>query len=192
MTFLFNKNNHFNLANIVTFFNITSGILAIYFLTHGEFFGAALFAWLAGAFDILDGKIARKYNLSTQFGIQLDSYADFLSFVIVPSMFLFFAIFDGKELLLNTTLVFLAFTYYIISGLRRLISFNLSSSEGEVSKYFTGVPTPLGAILLWVIYLLWEFGFIPSLFGFSSEYFVLVGIFIIGYLLNSKVKIPHP
>lgn len=192
MTFLFDKNNHFNLANIVTFFNITSGILAIYFLTHGEFFGAALFAWLAGAFDILDGKIARKYNLSTQFGIQLDSYADFLSFVIVPTMFLFFAIFDGKELFLNTPLVFIAFTYYVISGLRRLISFNLNSHEGEVSKYFTGVPTPLGAILLWVIYLLWEFGLIPSLFGFSSEYFVLAGIFIIGYLLNSRVKIPHP
>jgi len=32
MTFLFNKNNHFNLANIVTFFNIASGIFAIYFL----------------------------------------------------------------------------------------------------------------------------------------------------------------
>lgn len=192
MTFLFNKNNHFNLANIVTFFNITSGILAIYFLTHGEFMGAALFAWLAGAFDIIDGKIARKYNLSTQFGIQLDSYADFLSFVIVPVMFLFFAIFDGKELLLNTTLIFIVFTYYVISGLRRLISFNLNSSEGEVSKYFTGVPTPLGAILLWIIYLLFEFGSVPALFGFSAEYIVLFAIVLIGYLLNSKLKIPHP
>ena len=33
MSFLFNKNNHFNLANIVTFFNIASGIFAIYFRT---------------------------------------------------------------------------------------------------------------------------------------------------------------
>ena len=90
MTFLFNKNNHFNLANIVTYFNIASGILAIYFITHQEFFGAALFAWLAGAFDILDGKIARKYSLSTEFGVQLDSFADFLSFVIVPVLFLYF------------------------------------------------------------------------------------------------------
>ena len=78
MNFLFNKHSHFNLANIVTFFNISCGIFAIYFLTHDEFMGAALFAWLAGAFDIFDGKIARKYNLSTEFGIQLDSYADVL------------------------------------------------------------------------------------------------------------------
>ena len=63
MSFLFNKHNHFNLANIVTFFNIASGVFAIYFLTHHEFFAAALFAWLAGGFDIFDGKIARKYNL---------------------------------------------------------------------------------------------------------------------------------
>lgn len=79
MSFLYDKNNHFNLANIATFFNIACGVFAIYFLTHDNFFAAAIFAWLAGGFDIIDGKIARKYNLSTEFGIQLDSYADFLS-----------------------------------------------------------------------------------------------------------------
>jgi len=187
MTFLFNKENHFNLANIVTFFNIASGILAIYFLTHGDFFAAALFAWLAGAFDILDGKIARKYNLSTQFGIQLDSFGDFLSFVIVPVMFIFFGVIDGKEIeFLNTTFVAFAFIYYVISGLRRLIQFNINADEGEVSKYFTGIPTPLGAILLWFVYLGWIYELIPS------ENIVLALMIIIGYLLNSKVKIPHP
>lgn len=185
MTFLFNKNNHFNLANIVTFFNITSGIFAIYFLTHQEFFAAALFAWLAGGFDIIDGKIARKYNLSTEFGIQLDSYADFLSFVIVPTMYIYFAVIDTKELELNTVLVIFAFVYYVISGLRRLIQFNINSNEGEVEKYFTGVPTPLGAILLWLTYLIY-------LTGFINETVVLILMIVVGYLLNSKVKIPHP
>lgn len=184
MSFLFNKNNHFNLANIVTFFNIASGVFAIYFLTHHDFFAAALFAWLAGGFDIVDGKIARKYNLSTEFGIQLDSYADFLSFVIVPTMFIYFAVIDTKELILSTPLVIFAFIFYIISGLRRLIQFNINAEEGEVEKYFTGVPTPLGAILLWVVYLIF-------LTGIISETFVLVSMIIIGYLLNSKIKIPH-
>ena len=185
MTFLFNKNNHFNLANIVTFFNIASGVMAIYFLTHHEFFAAALFAWLAGGFDIVDGKIARKYNLSTEFGIQLDSYADFLSFVIVPTMFIYFAVIDGKELMLFTPLVVFAFVYYVISGLRRLIQFNINAEEGEVAKYFTGVPTPLGAILLWIVYLVF-------LTGILSETIVLILMIVIGYLLNSKLKIPHP
>ncbi len=185
MLFLYNKDHHFNLANIVTFFNITAGILAIYYITHGEFFAAALFAWLGGAFDIIDGKIARKYNLSTQFGIQLDSFADFLSFVIVPVMFIYFAIIDGKELILFTPLVIFAFVYYVISGLRRLIKFNIDSSIGEVQKFFLGVPTPLGAILLWLIYLVW-------LTNIINEEFVLIFVIIIAYLLNSKIKIPHP
>ena len=191
MTFLFDKNNHFNLANLVTFFNIASGIMAIYFLTHGEFFGAALFAWLGGAFDIIDGKIARKYQLSTEFGIQLDSFADFLSFVIVPSMFIYFGVIDGKELFLNTPIIIFAFVYYIISGLRRLITFNLNAEAGSVGKYFVGVPTPLGAILLWLVYLAWEFNLIPTFFEITPEYIVLGFMFLIGYLLNSKVKIPH-
>ena len=177
MNFLFNKHSHFNLANIVTFFNISCGIFAIYFLTHDEFIGAALFAWLAGAFDIFDGKIARKYNLSTEFGIQLDSYADFLSFVIVPAMFIYFAIFDGKESFYNMALIAFVFIYYVISGLRRLIQFNINANEGEVEKYFTGIPTPLGAILLWVVYLIY-------LTSYVNEYFVLGSIIIIGYLLN--------
>ena len=187
MTFLFNKDNHFNLANIVTFFNITSGILAIYFLTHQDFFGAAMFAWLAGAFDILDGKIARKYQLSTEFGVQLDSFGDFLSFVIVPTMFIFFGVINGKEIhFLNTTFVAFAFIYYIISGLRRLIQFNINTDAGTVSKHFTGIPTPLGAILLWIIYLSWASELI------ANENTVLTLMIIVGYLLNSKIKIPHP
>jgi len=185
MTFLFNKNSHFNLANLATFFNISAGIMAIYFLTHNEFFAAALFAWLAGGFDIVDGKIARKYNLSTEFGIQLDSFADFLSFVIVPTMFIYFAIIDTKELMLFTPLVAFAFIYYVISGLRRLIQFNINAEEGTVEKYFTGVPTPLGAILLWVVYLVW-------LTGIMNENVVLILMILIGWSLNSKMKIPHP
>lgn len=184
MNFLFDKHHHFNLANLATFFNIAAGVLAIYFLTHQEFFGAALFAWIAGAFDIVDGKIARKYNLSTQFGVQLDSFADFLSFVVVPTMFIFFAIIDGKELHLNTLFVAFAFIYYIISGLRRLIQFNINADVGNVEKYFTGIPTPLGAILLWCVYLVW-------LTGFLNDYIVLSSMILIGYLLNSKIKIPH-
>lgn len=185
MTFLFDKNSHFNLANLATFFNIAAGIFAIYYLTHENFFAAAIYAWVAGAFDIVDGKIARKYNLSTEFGIQLDSFADFLSFVIVPTMFIYFAVIDGKEMMLFTPLVAFAFIYYVISGLRRLIQFNINAEEGQVSKYFTGVPTPLGAILLWAVYLIW-------LTDIMNEHTVLGLMILIGFLLNSKLKIPHP
>ncbi|MGC9351641.1 MAG: CDP-alcohol phosphatidyltransferase family protein, partial [Sulfurovum sp.] len=79
---LFDKNNRFNIANLVTFTNISLGVIAIYFIVKGDFFTAIVLAWIAGACDIIDGKLARKYKLSTEFGVQLDSFADFLSFVV--------------------------------------------------------------------------------------------------------------
>ena len=151
-----------------------------------------MFAWLAGAFDIIDGKIARKFNLSTEFGVQLDSFGDFLSFVIVPVMFIYFGVIDGKELeFLSTPLVAFACIFYVISGLRRLIQFNIEAEAGQVGKYFVGIPTPLGAILLWIIYLGWVFNIYPTFFEISPEYIVLGLMILIGYLLNSKIKIPH-
>ena len=182
--FLFEKNSHFNIANIVTFLNIISGIVAIYLVVEGEFFWAAVLAWIGGGFDILDGKIARKYHLSTEFGIQLDSFADFVSFVIMPSFFLFFAL--KSEGQLNIFLAGVVFIFYIISGLRRLIEFNLHANQGSVDKYFTGVPTPLGAILLWILFLLFKYGVI------YNEFLILLLVVIVGVLLNSKIKIPHP
>ncbi len=42
-----------DLANLFTFGNITFGTIAIYFLTHGNFFGSGIFAWLGGAFEYI-------------------------------------------------------------------------------------------------------------------------------------------
>ena len=99
-------------------------------------------------------------------------------------MFIYFAVIDTKELMLYTPLIIFAFVYYVISGLRRLIQFNINAQEGEVAKHFIGIPTPLGAILLWLVYLIY-------LTGFINENVVLGFMIIIGYLLNSKIKIPH-
>lgn len=184
---LFDKNNRFNIANMVTYLNITAGVMAIYFIVKGDFFTAIVLAWIGGACDIIDGKLARKYSLSTEYGIQLDSFADFLSFVVMPAFLLFYAVkqycgISGvEELILGHV-----FIWYIINGLRRLVEFNLKVDAGEVEKYFEGVPTPLGAILLWVLYLLTAYGII------SSGYIVAVLVIVIAWSLNSKLKIRHP
>ncbi|HIO70524.1 MAG TPA: phosphatidylserine synthase [Campylobacterales bacterium] len=182
--FLFERDSNFNLANLFTFTNIGAGVVAIYFISKGEYNLAVISAWIGGAFDIFDGKIARKFGLSSPFGIQLDSFADSLSFVIVPLLLLYFAIFQESSI--NPILFGIAFLFYTIAGLRRLINFNLNSDIGKVEKFFTGVPTPLGAILLWIVYLLWSSGIV------ENEIYILFYIAIVGYLLNSKIRIPHP
>ncbi len=184
MQFLYRSDSHFNLANLFTMVNIASGLIAVYFISQSNFFYAVVFAWIGGAFDIFDGKIARKYGLSNEFGIQLDSFADFLSFVLVPVFLIFQAVYSGLEGAMLAAAAAVSI-YYVISGLRRLIQFNIDAEEGEVSKFFTGVPTPLGAILLWLVYL-------TAAYGYTGPLFVTGAMALIGWLLNSKVKVPHP
>ena len=185
MKFLWTSSSHFNLANLFTFVNITAGLMATYFITQNNFVLAIVLAWIGGAFDIFDGKIARKYKLSNEFGVQLDSFADFLSFVLVPVFLIFQAsyapTFHGVTLILPA----IVSIYYVISGLRRLIHFNLNADAGEVANYFTGVPTPLGAILLWLVYLLNTYNILPA-------YGVVVFMIMIGWSLNSTIKVKHP
>ncbi|MCF6244282.1 MAG: CDP-alcohol phosphatidyltransferase family protein [Sulfurovum sp.] len=183
---LFDKDNRFNIANLVTYLNVALGIVAIYFIVKGDFFTAIILAWIAGICDIADGKLARKYKLSTEFGIQLDSFADFLSFVVMPPFLLFYAMKPSIVSGWGELVVGLIFIAYIIAGLRRLIEFNLKVEEGEVAKYFEGVPTPLGAILLWVLYLLFSYGVI------SSVTIVTLLVIAVAWSMNSKLKIPHP
>jgi len=185
MQFLWHPSNHFNLANLFTMVNISAGLLATYFITQNNFFLAIILAWIGGAFDIFDGKIARKYNLSNEFGIQLDSFADFLSFVLVPVFLIFQAVYAAQFHGFGLFAAALASIYYVISGLRRLIQFNINADAGEVEKYFVGVPTPLGAILLWLIYL-------GAAYDLYSASIVITAMALIGWLLNSNVKVPHP
>jgi len=185
MKFLWTPSSHFNLANLFTFVNITAGLMATYFITQNNFVLAIALAWVGGAFDIFDGKIARKYNLSNEFGVQLDSFADFLSFVLVPVFLIFQAVYatslDGGLLIISA----IVSIYYVISGLRRLIHFNIHTDAGSVDKYFTGVPTPLGAILLWLVYLTNAYEILPAV--------VVIGLMgLIGWSLNSTLKVRHP
>ena len=184
MKFLWQSTSHFNLANLFTMVNITAGLMATYFITQNNFFIAIILAWIGGAFDIFDGKIARKFKLSNEFGIQLDSFADFLSFVLVPVFLIFQAVYAKTEgaVIVVASLISI---YYVISGLRRLIQFNINADAGEVSKFFIGVPTPLGAILLWIVYLANNYTLIPAIA-------VIVLMALIGWSLNSTLKVPHP
>ena len=124
MKFLWTPTSHFNLANLFTFVNITAGLSATYFITQNNFTLAIVLAWVGGAFGIFDGKIARKYNLSNEFGIQLDSFADFLSFVLVP-VFLIFK--------LHMPLLFMEFGFFLPQS----YPFTMSSQDYEDSFSLT-------------------------------------------------------
>ena len=70
--------------------------------------------------------------------------------------------------------------------MRRLIEFNIKAEAGEAAKYFVGVPTPLGAILLWILYLIFSYDII------GNPYVIGLLALVIAWSLNSKLKIKHP
>jgi len=183
MNFLYRADSHFNMANMFTFGNLTSGLIAILLATQEHYFWAIGFLWLGGFFDIFDGKMARKHGLSNEFGIQLDSYADFLSFVLTPVFIIFVSIIQPSESSFILVVGSIVSIYYIISGLRRLIQFNINAEEGEVEEYFTGLPTPMGAIVILFI-------FLGGIYVYPAFVTILL-LAITGWLLNSTVKIKH-
>jgi CDP-diacylglycerol---serine O-phosphatidyltransferase len=78
----------FNLANVCTACNMLSGIVAIIFSLMGRIDLAPFAIFIGAFFDFLDGFIARKLKVSGDFGKQLDSLADMVTFGVAPGVFM--------------------------------------------------------------------------------------------------------
>lgn len=127
---------------VFTVGNMLCGFISILQSFEGEAIHAAWLIILAGFFDALDGKIARISRSASRFGIELDSFADFVSFGIAPAV-----IFYSFRLYVLGTWGWLLGFLFIICGAFRLARFNLEARLEE-KPYFTGLPIPVAAITL--------------------------------------------
>jgi CDP-diacylglycerol--serine O-phosphatidyltransferase len=127
---------------VFTVGNMLCGFISILQSFEGEAIHAAWLIILAGFFDALDGKIARISRSASRFGIELDSFADFVSFGIAPAV-----IFYSFKLYVLGTWGWLLGFLFIICGAFRLARFNLEARLEE-KQYFTGLPIPVAAITL--------------------------------------------
>lgn len=128
-----------NLANFITLGNISFGGAAIMATISHSYGSAVLFILIAALLDRYDGIVARKYNLESELGKQLDSMSDIISFGVAPAILMYeVALIDFGSLGMIVTV------FYIASGAFRLARFNVTESNG----YFTGLPiTAAGAVL---------------------------------------------
>ena len=79
-----------NIPNIITSMNLLLGWTSIYFAYLGEIDWAVGLILLASLFDYLDGFAARKLNVQSALGTQLDSFADLVTFGIAPAVIVYF------------------------------------------------------------------------------------------------------
>ena len=104
----------------------------------GLIFGAMIF-------DALDGKIARMANQTSEFGAQLDSLCDMVSFGLAPAYLVFLEALN-KDLFRHSRYAWLCAVLYIICAALRLARFNVEAEPDEESHLsFRGLPTPAAA-----------------------------------------------
>ncbi len=115
-----------------TLANAFLGFFALLAVTSGEIVRATAFILFAALMDTLDGKVARQMGLTSDFGLQLDSLADTLSFVVLPATMIYFVFF-------NSTVGAVIGAVVILCGILRLAKFNLQESK----KHYIGISTPL-------------------------------------------------
>ncbi len=128
--------------SLFTVLNMFSGFMSIIHASRGEFLPAAWFIILAAGFDALDGIMARLTNSSSQFGVEIDSLSDVISFGAAPA----FLVYQFALIRLDGLGVFLSSLLMIFAGLR-LARFN-TQLVGFEKDHFLGLPVPASAITI--------------------------------------------
>lgn len=134
----------FLVVNAMTSLNLLLGVIAIILASTGHL---DLAAWclLGGAvFDGCDGTLARRWQVSSAFGAQLDSLADMTSFIVGGGALVYFWTYapETDEPMLGLLAVC---GCYVLAGAVRLARFNASPSN---PGYFQGVPSTIVAVIV--------------------------------------------
>src|SRR5712672_4723599 len=138
----------FVLPNLFTVSSIFCGVYSIT-LSAGEptgdnFYRAAVAIFFGSFFDAFDGRVARLTQTQSEFGVELDSLADVVTFGVAPAILVYkWALYELGFLGMAIAAV------YAACGAIRLARFNvLARSEAGVQRFFVGLPIPLAAGML--------------------------------------------
>ena len=176
------KKTRYLLPNILTLAGVCLGISSIKFSIDGNFNLAVTLILFAAILDALDGRVARFIKGTSEFGKELDSLTDFVSFGIAPVFILYFwELNNYGKIGWAITLI------YSVCCVLRLARFNLTKiqvTEEWKHNFFEGIPSPAGGLLILMplIYELTDLNFGIDVKKFTPYFTVLIAI-----LLVSKI-----
>ncbi|MBN1632646.1 MAG: CDP-diacylglycerol--serine O-phosphatidyltransferase [Ignavibacteria bacterium] len=169
------------IPSLFTILNAFCGFLSIIESSNSNFNSASLFIIYASIFDMLDGIVARILKTSSDFGVELDSLSDSISFGAAPS-FLLYSIYFNE---LNSLGLFLA-SLTMIFAVIRLARFNVELVGYEKDKFY-GLPTPVAAITICTYIILYH----NKLFDIRTSGIIITIISVIlPLLMVSKLQYP--
>ncbi|WP_280770878.1 CDP-diacylglycerol--serine O-phosphatidyltransferase [Salipaludibacillus daqingensis] len=164
-----------NIPNGITMSNLIFGFLSVGAAFMGDYQNAAIFILIGMMLDSMDGWMARKLDVETAFGKELDSLADIVTFGVAPAILMFGTTFSN----MGMTGLMIAGMFPVFGAIR-LARFNIDE-QTSTKGFFTGVPiTAAGGIIA----LLTIFNFIVPQAAISVIYTLLC------VLMVSKLKIP--
>jgi CDP-diacylglycerol--serine O-phosphatidyltransferase len=196
--------------NVITLSSMIFGLVSLWSTHNGDFPFAAWMVIYAVLTDRLDGIVARAVKGTSELGMQLDSFADFLNFGVAPAFLVLSYLsnrpdqpyFDHDST--AHTLLFAACGAYMLCAVFRLARYNVLSDDQVPTKIFFGFPTTLagGMMAIWILLLLKYdphthpgFGG-AKLFGDTLQtpaaiwtYFP-IAVVVLGYLMASRLPMP--
>ena len=172
-----------HIPNLITLLNLFCGSVAVIFAVNGNMKLTALFVFLGIFLDFFDGLLARKLNVQSELGLQLDSLADVVTSGLVPGLVMFY--------MLELCSIHMYLPYFglliTLASAYRLAKFNISTNQ---SDSFIGLPTPANALLILSLPLILEFHSIDLLSDIILNQWFLIGMTILScYLLNANIKL---
>lgn len=141
------------LASLFTTMNLYCGVMSIFASVDGRFAHAAY--WILGGivFDMVDGTVARMTKSVSEFGKQLDSIGDIVSFGVAPAILVYIGYVDGETS--GGPVGSMIVTLYVIFGALRLARYNTYQSDR--SDIFIGLPIPGAAATIAALVLFLEY-----------------------------------
>lgn len=131
--------------NVITALSLVMGLLSCFYSIQGQYVTASWVILFSVVLDKLDGSTARALKASSPFGVQFDSFSDFVAFGIAPVVLVFSiatndemvkAVFEAKE-----TPLFLYFSliFFVLASAMRLARFNITTTTNQ--RFMVGLPT---------------------------------------------------
>jgi CDP-diacylglycerol--serine O-phosphatidyltransferase len=180
-----NSSNYLSkyIPNSITILSLCCGLTSIKFSINEEWKIAIFLIIFASVFDFFDGWFARKLKGGTNFGAELDSLSDFISFGVAPCILVYYwSLYELKSLGWSIALFFSACAALRLA--RFTADIYLTSRPIDPNLYFTGVPSPAAAGLsLLPLFIFFEFNFSIV----QNAYLNLFNLFFIGFLMVSKI-----
>lgn len=136
---------HKMIPNMITLTALAAGMTSIKFAIAGRWEAAVLSIIIACFMDAFDGAAARLLKAQSKLGAELDSFSDFVCFGVAPALITYLWVLQGTGRWgWPVALIF------AIAVALRLARFNIASdddghADDPLHKYFTGVPSPMGA-----------------------------------------------